>query len=585
MPNITDKKAQTALELAIFGSILIFVLGTIIRSSVNRSNQQHAFLKSTRMALSMSHKSTETKQIAGRNMATVLIVEDRLTTASSKYGALDRMPFMTQGSGIHSANLFMPVDFGDVVDLPVFDMFINGQHFAFTTAGFKSVELAIPCAPGDCPGVPGCTDVGGTCKGDKEGAYSTDPAQCPGNWEPDCIQVDESTTQMVPCAGASPCPALPDCPNPDRCDASALAMYEVTVPGASYSVGCAKLYAVVDNHPLIPEWCDHDGGGPIGRCPDDCSVTPGPGCNLSANERFDLDREDLDGLPGDVVVPPGERADFAWQWFMVMGVEENSLRSQRRFNTFTGSLTGAPGAINNVSIGTLNKAEGIVLPGGEAKAKNSVLDVDCDLKNEVIMPYVEDVVSPNSVDFRTGVITVIGVQDSQMGDVDFSYNSIDKLKGIEQFGFTRDVRLYTYIKDDSSPDGGTYFEIDEGKLFTGSGDNRQFIRTASKKDQVDVIERVWRLSNNTGGYCELAGGVPTTTRTSDAAFNARYGVPVNPVEVCTASGGCYESANINLTCMDITYNIIFVRSRIQDLHGRKWVTDMGSDPYVNFIIN
>ena len=68
-------------------------------------------------------------------------------------------------------------------------------------------------------------------------------------------------------------------------------------------IGCAKLYTIVDHHPLINNWCD-DGSGPNATvCPTACSTTVTPGCNLSADERFDLDREDLDGIAGNAVVP------------------------------------------------------------------------------------------------------------------------------------------------------------------------------------------------------------------------------------------------------------------------------------------
>src|SRR3989338_5970152 len=55
--------------------------------------------------------------------------------------AVDRTPFMVQASGSHTANLFMPVDFGDSEDLPVMDVYVNGKHFIFSTVAFATYSM------------------------------------------------------------------------------------------------------------------------------------------------------------------------------------------------------------------------------------------------------------------------------------------------------------------------------------------------------------------------------------------------------------------------------------------------------------
>lgn len=387
------QKAQTAIELAVFGSILIFVLGVIVKSALIKSNEQQAKLRATRMALSLSYNISDPPQaqIASHNNASVLVIEDRLTAASAKYGAIDRSPFMVQASGSHTANLFMPVEYGDSGDLPMLDVYVNGKHFSFTTATF----------------------------------------------EPYVLSVD------------------------------------------------SKLYEIVDNHPLMRqngEWCD---GSVAYPCPDD---------NLSADKRFDLDRDGTSNVPAD------ERGRFSWQWKLVAAPEENISA-----------------------------------------------DVDGDLKLEQI----EKVFSPTS----------IGIRDFQNGDIDTTFGESDT--GWKP-GFTRDARVYTFVHDDTSSGGGTYLQVDEGKLYQTDGDDRQYIRTASKKDTIDVIERVFQLSNNTGRFCDGTTGK-------------------GGVEVCAAAQGeCYTSANIARTCMDPSNKLLFIRSRIEDFRGRKWVTPTGDDPYVGF---
>ena len=553
--NIKGKRAQTALELAVFGAILIFVLGSIIRAAATRGQQQHTILKATRMALSESHRDTETKYHARRNAATVLVFEDRLTAASAKYGAVDRIPFMAQGSGTHSANLFMPVEYKDDDDLPVFDMFINGKHFVFTAAKFKTVTLAKSCqndpaCPADCT-----VSVLGNCSANSL-YYSRGkdvPSDIPGTadfWEDNCLSVSATTRQTVLCEGASPCPAACTL----GCGpGTGTAIDETVVDGAN--VGCAKLYTIIDNHPAIDNWCDGSS-----TCPQqDCLTSPGKGCNLSLNQRFDLDREDLDGIPGDALVPVSQRGMFSWQWFLVMGVEEQSIEKGRTYDVY--DLIGDPTFFDVTFDGQLTMAEGIILPGGDVDSKNVFVDVDYDLKLERIMPNSDDGKKPNKIG-DGGVITELAVMDYQDGDIDFTYDDRDRLNKVPMFGFTKDVNIYTYVRG-SGPEGGTFFQINEGMLYDGN----QFIRTLSKKDSIDMIERVFQLSNNTGAFCSGGFRQPSANGVS------------NPVEVC---GDCFSPANISKTCMDEDYNIIFIRSRIQDLHGRGWSTDTSQDPHIDF---
>ena len=578
MMNFKGKKAQTALELAVFGSILIFVMGATIRTVTGRAQQQNALLRATRMALSISHSSTETKEMAGRNMGSVLIVEDRLAAASSKYGTIDRMPFMMHGSGIHSVNLFMPIDYGDDEDLPVFDMYVNGKHFAFRTAAFKYVDLANSCANA-APCHTDCVDETGALDCSNGSPYFYRGADVPAGpeyWEDACFSSIVTTTTTVPCADHTPpCPPL-DCIS---CDSDSLESYQSTTEVIS-SVGCAKLYTIVNNHPLIPQWC-------VAACPE----------NLSADERFDLDREDLDAIDpftgvdiapallGDKSVPPGERLGFAWQWFLVapvIGEWQDTTLNYDVARLTMDPLTNLTSAVSS----TVDTGEGMVLPGGENPPKNTSLDVDYDLKMENVMPNVKDGVQPNIV-ASNGMILQLGVMDSQEGDIDFTHNDSDELGGVETFGFVKDINLYTSVRGGGAV-GGTYLQIDEGQLYSSSGDTRQYIRTASKKDQVDLVERFFQMNNNTGGYCLVDEVTGTISLQSSADFSAHYGISpaeLNPVEICSPSAaGCFTSANIDKTCMDVSNNMIYIRSRLQDLHGRKWVTDESEDPFVDFVI-
>ncbi len=141
---LNHHKGQSAVELAIFGSILIFVLSLIFRQGLSGGNFMRVQLQATRYAMS---KSLEMTMVAkpGRNNASVLVVEDRLSgDFGNKFGSRDRVPLIASGSASFSNQLFYPVDYADFGDLDVLshqDMWINGQRFSFTTAAFKVITM------------------------------------------------------------------------------------------------------------------------------------------------------------------------------------------------------------------------------------------------------------------------------------------------------------------------------------------------------------------------------------------------------------------------------------------------------------
>jgi hypothetical protein len=147
-----NPKAQTVIELAVFGAILIFVLGVIIRQAMSFSYIQNQTLKAMRVALATSYKYSEGIMdtapandqngagVASRNRASILLIEDRLTADSAKYGSIDRNPYINSASGTFSRNLFLPVDVGESYNLPMIDMLVNGIHFPLSTSAFRTIS-------------------------------------------------------------------------------------------------------------------------------------------------------------------------------------------------------------------------------------------------------------------------------------------------------------------------------------------------------------------------------------------------------------------------------------------------------------
>jgi len=134
-------KAQTAIELAVFGSIVIFIFGMIVKQSVGIGYQQNQNLKAMRLAMATSYRASEAEEI-GRNTASIFLIEDRLGVGVEKYGAADRTPYVNFSSATVSRNLYMSLDWEDETDgfknIPRLDVFVNGQHFVFTTAKLES---------------------------------------------------------------------------------------------------------------------------------------------------------------------------------------------------------------------------------------------------------------------------------------------------------------------------------------------------------------------------------------------------------------------------------------------------------------
>lgn len=152
-------KGQSVTELAIFGSILIFIISLIFRQGMSAGNFMNSQLKATRYAMSKSLEGTSSPGLpTGRNTASTMIIEDRLSgDFSGKFGSRDRVPVVASAGATFSSQMLQPTsypeDWGNEAFLPHLDMVINGQSFSFLTANFKAVTL--PTGPGslqDCAG-------------------------------------------------------------------------------------------------------------------------------------------------------------------------------------------------------------------------------------------------------------------------------------------------------------------------------------------------------------------------------------------------------------------------------------------------
>ncbi len=576
LKKIYTSKAQAVVELAIFGAILIFVIGSIVRQAMGFAYQQNQILKAMRVAMSASYKSSQAGN-ASRNSANVIYVEDRLTAHSAKYGAIDRTPYILGGRASHTKQLFLPVESGEYANLQRSDIYINGVHIPLLSQNFKRVCLTH--TKGECASLAACAPAGRGCKwaGPYDGFTKV--------WEPNCVGGCVATNALpkgCDCSTASSCQHLV---NPCDKDAYGNLIDPTCVDGVvcaectAHVIGCVEFRTTAINVPacrlspakcpVLPAWCD-----------DTIPCSPN---NLPAEKRFDLDRDGIaDSTGGTIVVGSGisdvNRSgnyptwkEFSWQWYKVMNYDEVYAQGQdigagATFDSYGRQLTYS-------SMASLMTGEGFIWqdpahPSDEnaVQAKNIFIDVDGDLKRERIVGVSHENGSP--------IPTTIMVIDNQDGDMDYTYNTRDYLNYKNnplnplykpKSEITQDVKMYTFVNE------GTYLLIEEGKLF---GNGRQYVRQTQKKDQIDLIERRIQLANDTGRFC--SGGVP----------RSRVDGMANPVEACN---NCFSSANIAKTCMDTgdlsanppRHPSIFVRSRIENKRGRRWVTDTSADQYID----
>lgn len=488
------RKAQSATELAIFGAVLMFVLGIMVRQAHNANLSQGQAYRAMRLALTKSYLSS----LAGRpdrNSATVLIVEDRLSPGSEKYGPISRFPMLISGSGTMTRELMMPQDFNQDSELGRIDLYINGVFFPLTIADYGSMS------------------------GLNNAASSPD-------WDPQCA-------------------------------------YRYIFNAASGSsdilqwIGCTRFYRIVPNF-VVDETknlfccddqpsCYTSANGTIPVI--DCSSASNRCCNvtnLNVARRFDLNRDPGNNPPEETALLADVtlRANFAWQWYLVKGFDP--ARSQDEDTIYNGTNW-----INVSAPYQINYGDALVFysdPEDAAKNKNTVLDLDEDFFEEVTLG-----VGYNN----SGIVTNINYVDYQLGDIDSTYN---KLSPGPEPGLKDDVQMYSFTND------GTYLLQREGKLYSPS--TQQFVRNVQKRDRVDVVQRIIQLSNNTSRFCDAGSGA----RIADATFAAAESTPglKNPVEVC--SDNCFSPANVDKTCYNIVDDVIYVRSRIRDLGGRKWIT-------------
>ena len=632
MLKLNHKKAQAITELAIFGAILIYLLGSIVRTAASNSLTQNQNFKAMRMAMLKSWESSKKENIS-RNSASVLIIEDRLSPDVSKYGALDRTPYIANGSGTFSYELLYGLTPGldDMqANMPVMDFYINGQYFPLTTAAYRAfVTLPKDNPTGAIPGFPQCNQSGGPYSY-AQGHCQTYPQQCMQNqclryqrdWgvststqlltikakqfndviqpvtvtDPRCQNLAATATQTagevqrICQAGINGFnifnyltepPSLiinpTDIPfsttdaegessgtidnsayplNWPTFEANYLANPPVSGGATStqtqlgeikatlrsiqviFNTASAlpyKLFYTLVANPILPQTSAATPS--FSLIAPTCLLHPCKNKELSADRTighltgqdlmFDLTRNDdpnavVPPTPAGASVPDTRnlRPYISWQWAATAAVLPEMIGLNTSNNEFP------------------------------------TYDIDGRLKEVTIYSL--------SYNLSTGEPTVSYV-DPQGGDIDPTWdaNSFTPRPGLQN-----DAEIYSFTAD------GTYLQIKEGKLF--NPETGAVVRSATKRDTIDLISRMVQLSSNTGRFCPVGGGAPLACIANDCKDYPPATMP-NPVEACASGGSgdnCFSTEfNIKSTCFDLSNNMLYVRSRLQDMRGHFWMTN------------
>jgi hypothetical protein len=571
---------QAAVELAVFGAVLIFLLGAIVRSAVNNSYQQNQNFKAMRMAMLASWNGSKAGNVS-HNSASILFIEDRLSPDFNKYGDLDRNPFIANGSGTFTYELLYPLDAGEpATNLPIMDIYINGQHFPFTTAAyFPNVTITrSACSPGGPypPPANGGSLTQGQCL---QNQCLRNAREWVGGTVTESLFDNIIPVTLSPAAGHQMAVNASIIFN-EMTNAGLIA----NVTGADLTQGgiglVGNVTTLVTSTSFISSYANAFPGLNSSQLNQIQSIlqsnetqyklfysmvangedtfSPSPPVCANPNTLSCKDKALSSSLP----LPDGSgnfnNGDMEYDLLR----EGNYTAVDAQFPTVA-SCSAASMRCNIAWQWSATAATTPSLIGLDTSSNTNYpsYDIDGRLKSVTIYTF--------SQDPTTGYPTV-SYEDFQGGDIDGTWdiNSCGPKPGLQN-----ESQIFTFTQNaQNGTNGGTYLQILEGKLY--NPETNQFVRSANKRDTIDLIQRTIQLSNNTGRFC--SGASPLTCIANDCTDYPSATNP-NPVEVCIPPGSgdnCFSSEqNIKSTCFDENDNILFVRSRLEDRRGHFWMTN------------
>lgn len=134
-------KGQALLELAIFGSFLIMLLGILVNYGLRYNFQQRVMQEAFRKALASAAESTQ--QGKPTSVSYTLVRDKHIPDPSHPFAVGSVMPVSASAGGI-VRNYEMQVTADTPDELPVTVLNIQGQELRFKTAGFREESNVSP---------------------------------------------------------------------------------------------------------------------------------------------------------------------------------------------------------------------------------------------------------------------------------------------------------------------------------------------------------------------------------------------------------------------------------------------------------
>lgn len=134
MKVFRGQKAQAVLELALFGVILIMLLGALLSYGLRYSLEQKTMMSAFRKAL----KASDNPDLGGQASYT-LLQDKHIPNPSNPFAVGSVMPFMSSASVIRSYRLHETAD--TYAELPETKIKIQTQEFTYKTADFRPESI------------------------------------------------------------------------------------------------------------------------------------------------------------------------------------------------------------------------------------------------------------------------------------------------------------------------------------------------------------------------------------------------------------------------------------------------------------
>jgi hypothetical protein len=151
-----NKKAQALVELAMFGTVLLFCLTLLLRYGMNAAQQQNMTMQSFRKAFVRASSSNSGRSgninpgwdyensnpplpsNHWRNVGYTVIEDKPIFSASGVLPIVERVPMGASVDALRSIDMFGQMEYGDNRDLPRVEYEINDRRYSFTIAAYRS---------------------------------------------------------------------------------------------------------------------------------------------------------------------------------------------------------------------------------------------------------------------------------------------------------------------------------------------------------------------------------------------------------------------------------------------------------------